>query len=191
MSSELNRIEGIVSELLLLTKPKEHDYRQKDVRAIIHDVIMLLESQANMNGVKIITRFDSDRTIIYCDENQIKQVIINFVKNGIEAMQNGGEMVIQVNRVGEEVVIKFSDQGCGIPEDKLAMLGQPFYTTKPKGTGLGLMISYGIIEHHKGTVSVMSKVGVGTTFVVKLPVLQHERPHVSRSRPRGNEENAI
>jgi PAS domain S-box-containing protein len=170
MASEIARIELILSELLMLAKPQAVHFERKNISLLIKDVVTLLDAQAHMNNVQIITEFDSDELFLKCEQNQLKQVCINFIKNAIEAMPNGGKLVIQVKNINkEELFIYFIDQGSGIPNHILSKLGQPFYTTKEKGTGLGFMISKRIIENHKGSVAISSVENKGTTIVVRLP----------------------
>lgn len=170
MLDELDRIEQIVSELLVLAKPQAIDFVENRLEPILQDVMMLLETQAIMNNVEIRTELLPDLKVL-CVENQLKQVFINVLKNAIEAMPSGGE--IQVSMLsGEErnVIVRFRDNGTGIPESKLAKLGEPFYSTKDKGTGLGLMVSYKIIENHQGTIRFESEEGKGTTVVISIPL---------------------
>jgi two-component system sporulation sensor kinase A len=169
MKEELNRIEIILSELLLLAKPQAAVFEQKDIRTLLLNVITLLDTQAIMNNVQIMSKFEADDLIIKCDANQIKQVFINLIKNAIESMPGGGEVFINAIRQGSRINVQVLDQGCGIPEDKLGMIGQPFFSTKEKGTGLGLMVSYSIIENHHGKISVNSRLSEGTSFTVTLP----------------------
>ena len=113
--------------------------------------------------------------MIMCEENQLKQVFINILKNSIEAMPNGGIIDIKVKAIErDKVSICFIDQGTGIPEDRIPKLGEPFYTTKEKGTGLGLMTSYKIIENHDGRLEISSKINEGTTVEVILPKVPSE-----------------
>lgn len=170
MSSEINRIEQILSELLMLAKPQAVHFAWKDVTVLIKDVVTLLGPQATLNNVQIITDFKTDIALIMCEENQIKQVCINFIKNAIDAMPDGGKLVIQlVSTADHELIIRFVDEGYGISEELISKLGQPFYTTKEKGTGLGFMVSKRIVENHQGTVSICSEIGKGTAIEVKLP----------------------
>jgi two-component system sporulation sensor kinase A len=170
MSSEIERIEMILSELLILAKPQMLHSERKDIRILLAQVTTLLESQAIMNNVQIVTEFETGITHILCDENQLKQVCINFLKNAIEAMPLGGTIVIQLKNTSEDrILLRFIDHGCGIPEQVLSKLGQPFYTTKEKGTGLGFMVSKKIIENHHGEVTVLSKENEGTTVEIFLP----------------------
>lgn len=170
MTSELARIELIVSELLVLAKPHSTFFQRRDLQTLIKHVVTLLETEAIMKNVQILTEVEPDIPPITCDENQLKQAFINFLKNGIEAMPQGGEIVIQAKRESDRVLILFCDQGCGIPKEKIARLGEPFFTTKEAGTGLGLMISNKIIENHQGSIRLTSQVGLGTTVAVTLPI---------------------
>jgi two-component system, sporulation sensor kinase A len=174
MESELERINNIVNEFLMLGKPQVMNFQHKDVSVLLKDVMTLLESQAILNNVKMISEFEPDIPLLYCDENQLKQVFINIIKNAIEAMPNGGEMKIQAKMQENNLLIRFIDQGCGIPKDRIAKLGEPFYSTKEKGTGLGLMVSYKIIEAHNGRINIESEVGQGTTVDIIFPISSTE-----------------
>lgn len=171
MEAEIERIELILSELLMLSKPQVVQYESTNISMLIRDIVILLEAQAIMNNVQIELDFDSDEIILKCEKNQIKQVAINFIKNAIESMPQGGKLVVQLRKQEDtELLIRFMDEGCGIPDYVLSRLGQPFYTTKEKGTGLGFMVSKRIIENHYGTVSVYSEENIGTTIEVLLPL---------------------
>ncbi|MFE8702846.1 PAS domain S-box protein [Cytobacillus sp. FJAT-54145] len=169
--NEINRIELILTELLSLAKPQKSKMIQCDIRKTLEHVTSLLEAEANMNSIEIIKKFDLEVPVILCDENQIKQVFINFIKNAMEAMSNGGSLKIEV-LLDDKIFIRFTDTGSGIPEEILSKIGQPFYTTKENGTGLGFMISKNIIENHNGTVKIISEVNKGTSVEVMLPLIQ-------------------
>jgi two-component system CheB/CheR fusion protein len=172
MTSELDRIETIINELLMLARPQMLHFEKKDVLVILQDVIMLLEGQAILNNVEIVTKFADDIPLINCVQNQLKQVFINIVKNGIEAMPQGGNLIIKVKLLEEsKILISFTDQGIGISEDRIPKLGDPFYSTKENGTGLGLMVSYKIIENHHGTITINSTVGKGSTFDIIIKIM--------------------
>ncbi|MDQ0896624.1 PAS domain-containing sensor histidine kinase [Paenibacillus sp. V4I7] len=170
MLAELDRINYIVSEFLVIAKPQAVSFEMKDLRKILQDVISLLDTQAILSDVQIHTTFDSDIPLINCEENQLKQVVINILKNAIEAMIDGGTIEILMKVDDDTIVIRFIDQGCGISEERIAMLGEPFYTTKEKGTGLGLMVSQKIIEAHHGSLHIKSQIGIGTTVDLILPL---------------------
>lgn len=169
MLSELERINLIVSEFLILAKPQAVHFQQKDIRLILNDVISLLDSQAHLCGIEFACKFSTEAITVHCEENQLKQVFINLVKNAIEAMPQGGLITLELSYVQYSVIIVISDEGEGIPEEMLPKLGEPFFTNKETGTGLGLMISQRIIEAHRGSLEIQSKVGSGTVVTIKLP----------------------
>jgi PAS domain S-box-containing protein len=169
MLEELGRIEEILNELLMLAKPQAVHFRLKNVDELLQQVVTLLSTQANLRNVEILVLQAAGQCFIHCDGNQIKQVFINMIKNAIEAMPQGGKITLETYTDARSVHISISDEGSGIPQEKLRLLGEPFYTTKEKGTGLGLMVSYKIIEHHGGSVGIRSEVGCGTTFHITFP----------------------
>ncbi|WP_246942922.1 PAS domain S-box protein [Bacillus pinisoli] len=170
MTDEISRIESITSELLMHAKPQAHSFKEEDVLEITDQVVVLLTSEALMSNVEIITNYDSIPPI-NCISNQIKQVLINVIKNAIEAMPKGGQLQIAVKKMSEEeICIRIADQGCGIPQEFLEEIGMPFYTTKEKGTGLGMMTTYKIVETHGGKINISSEENKGTTVEVYLPV---------------------
>ena len=167
--SELKRIESIITEFLVLAKPQAIHYERGDVAKIMQETVDLLSVQATMHNIQIEATYEQV-PLIYCEPKQLKQVFINILKNAIEVMPNGGTITVSVSRVEEGIRIAIRDEGSGIPKEKIKKLGEPFYTTKERGTGLGLMVSYKIIEEHHGRIDVESEVGVGTTFYITLPV---------------------
>lgn len=167
--SELNRIELILSELLMLAKPQETQFKKTNIVTLLQEVAMLLETQANMNSVFINEQHTDSNLFVYCDENQLKQVFINLFKNAIDAMSNGGKVSVSTQRERDKAIVSVRDEGEGISSDLIERIGEPFLTTKENGNGLGLMITYKIIEDHKGNILVDSEVGNGTTFIVELP----------------------
>ena len=174
MSDELDRIDGIVSELLMLTKPRVYELAYYDLRDVMRDTITLLETQANMHNIEINVTYEDGPLWVYCVESQVKQVFINVLKNAIEAMMHGGVIEVRLWRRMDQVHVQIKDEGPGISEEHLAKIGQPFYTTKENGTGLGLMVSYKIVDNHQGRMNVRSEVGKGTVFEIILPFRQPE-----------------
>lgn len=168
---ETERVEKIIQEYLQLARPSEPIFTETDPNQIITDVHALMKSFAKFNAVEIVTHLQSGLPKVYADMSQLKQVLINIVKNGIEAMNGSGKLEIKTRLSGEqEIEILVKDTGCGISKEILKNLGTPFLTTKQGGTGLGLMVSYKIIEKHGGRVRVGSEPGQGTEFIIILPV---------------------
>ncbi|MED3564382.1 PAS domain S-box protein, partial [Bacillus xiapuensis] len=166
---EIERVNTIVEDFMVLAKPKAVELEERNVIPVIKNVVSLLEFEARKKNVRL--HFDCDQEIIQieCDENRLKQVFLNFIKNGIEAMPNGGELYVKTLIHENNVQISIQDTGVGIPKEKLKNLGEPFFTTKKNGNGLGLMVSFKIIESHNGKVFVESEPNKGTTFNILLP----------------------
>ncbi|SMQ82062.1 PAS domain S-box-containing protein [Bacillus sp. OV166] len=166
---EIERVNTIVEDFMVLAKPKAVELEEKNVVPVIKNVVSLLEFEARKKNV--LLTFDCNHEIIQieCDENRLKQVFLNFIKNGIEAMPNGGELHVKTIIHDNNVQISIQDTGVGISKEKLKKLGEPFYTTKKNGNGLGLMVSFKIIESHNGKVFVESEPNKGTTFNILLP----------------------
>ncbi|HZG76692.1 MAG TPA: ATP-binding protein, partial [Paenibacillus sp.] len=172
--SEMSRIEMITNELLILAKPQAVKFAKKDIRFLMQQVVSFMDAQANMNNVLLQVDYGPSDLLVLCDENQLKQVFINFLKNAIEAMPDGGLMKIHMSRSASGVsTVRFTDQGSGMPEEVLEKLGEPFYTTKETGTGLGLMVTKRIVQQHGGDVRFSSKLGEGTTVELTLPLAGH------------------
>ncbi|MBP2239914.1 two-component system, sporulation sensor kinase E [Cytobacillus eiseniae] len=170
ISTELKRIESIINEFLLLAKPQSLKFFEKDVTKIMQETVDFLKAQAVLHNVQIISEYEKELPLIYCEPNQLKKVFINLIKNAIEVMPNGGNITVSMEISQDHFIhISIKDEGIGIPKNMLEKLGQPFYTTKEKGTGLGLMVTYKIIEEHKGFIQVESESGVGTEFHIYLP----------------------
>lgn len=170
MLSEVDRMNSIINELLIFSKPQPKVLKRNEIGALLYSVINLLEAQATMNGVQVYIEIHGDLPPICCSEVDIKQVFVNVLKNAIEATPNGGKIYIVAFEQLNELIIRIKDEGIGIPADNLHRLGEPFYTTKEQGTGLGLMMCYKIIHDHKGNLSIRSAVNQGTTVDIKLPV---------------------
>lgn len=149
--SELSRIELILSELLMLAKPQQNAVKERvNLKKIISEVTALLETQANLKGIFIKTDYEHDSMYINGDQNQLKQVFINLIKNAVESMPDGGTVHIIMTEDEYSVNVTVKDEGDGIPENVLKRIGEPFLTTKEKGTGLGLMVTFNLIKNHQG-----------------------------------------
>lgn len=173
ITSELSRIESIITEFLILARPQAIKYLKKDIGTIMKETIDLLNAQAILVNVQMKLSEEKDLPLLYCEPNQLKQVFINILKNAIEVMPTGGQIDVMIAQKDKNhLCVSIKDRGSGISEDKIKRLGQPFYTTKERGTGLGLMVSYKIIEEHRGSIEVQSIVGRGTTFQITLPINQ-------------------
>ncbi|QKS48195.1 PAS domain S-box protein (plasmid) [Paenibacillus cellulosilyticus] len=171
MLTELERINYIVGEFMVLSRPGQLSqlvsYR---IGRMLEDIVPIMDSQAILTNVIIQIDERPDVPNVLCDVNQIKQVLVNLMKNAIEAMPEGGTLRIQI-RTDEagDVLIEIVDQGVGIPQHVIDRLGEPFYTTKQSGTGLGLTVCFKIIQAHGGVLSLSSEAGEGTVAAIRLP----------------------
>ncbi|WP_350494544.1 ATP-binding protein [Cytobacillus solani] len=173
MEQEIERIDLIVNDLLLLGKPKNTQFQKSCLKEIIFYVISITKQQANEKNISLSVEMDESIPLIECVENQIKQVCINLIKNGLDSMDNGGMFKILLkHELKNEISISFIDQGCGINQSELNKLFTPFYTTKGDGTGLGLIVTKKIIEDHQGEIKIESELNRGTQVEVILPVVQ-------------------
>lgn len=168
--SELDRIQSVVNEFLVLAKPQAVNFTPRSLSPLLHQAVELLQTEALLNNVQITMELDATAAMVNCEENQLKQVFIHILKNAIEAMSSGGCITIQLQQIGDTLSVCIQDQGEGIDEERIPKLGEPFYTTKEKGTGLGLMISYKIIQAHQGRMKISSQRNMGTTVEISLPV---------------------
>ncbi|MFS0862549.1 ATP-binding protein [Fredinandcohnia sp. 179-A 10B2 NHS] len=169
MDAEIERINGIVGELLLLAKPKKINLEKTKLSILIDDVVILLNTQAILHNVQIHTEYYSREVYVNCEKNKLKQVFINLIKNGIEAIENGGIIEIKVEHQRQGIIVRIIDNGCGIRKEMLDKIGSAFVSTKEKGTGLGLMICHSIIHEHGGKLTIESENGKGTTVIMSLP----------------------
>ena len=170
--NETNRCKKIVKGLLDFARQTEPDKAISDINEVIEKSIDLISHQASMQSIKIEKKIKPKIPRIMIDKGQIQQVFINILLNAIEAMPQGGTLTISSGIEGQMITIGFADTGAGIPEENMRKIFDPFFTTKKqgRGTGLGLSVSYGIIERHRGRLDVKSRVEKGTTFIIKLPI---------------------
>jgi two-component system, NtrC family, sensor kinase len=170
------RADLIVKGLLSYSRQNSLSLDKQDILTIIDESLSLTEHEFHKKNLQLIRQYVPDLPKVSVDANQIKQVFINLLINGIDAMSEGGTFTINVKQIADTdneklLEISFNDTGQGIPEDKINKIFDPFYTTKAIGnTGLGLSISRGIIDRHGGTIHVESKIGQGTNMIIKLPI---------------------
>jgi two-component system NtrC family sensor kinase len=183
IAQSTERVRDIVKGLLDFSRQTQIRPELTDINDLVHKAMQLVENQALVKGVMLC--FDPEKNLPKrtLDVNQMQSVIINILINAIDSMDPGGHIIITTSltisteKQGKKgIEISITDTGCGIPQDQLDKLFEPFYTTKEvgKGTGLGLSVSYGIVERHGGTIRVRSKVGQGSTFIIWLPLEEHE-----------------
>ncbi|MBE2913768.1 ATP-binding protein [Anoxybacillus flavithermus] len=173
MLDEIERVNQIVTQLLVLAKPQMKAYKPLHLNDVIDYVIELFTYEAILQNVQI--KYEPRTTaIVYGDKNELIQVVVNVVKNALEAMPKGGVLTITTEDEDDRVHLVIEDTGKGIEQERLKHIGEPFYTLKEKGMGLGLTTSMKIVHEHKGTMHIESKVGEGTKVHIVLPLHKND-----------------
>jgi two-component system, sporulation sensor kinase E len=172
----VRRMNNIVTSLLTFSRDNKMAVRDTDIGRLIDEAIDAVKSKAVSNNVDLVKNRTCRNVVIKADEDKLRQVFINVLLNGIEAMSEGGDVSISMSkrRYQDEsrfIVVSFADRGQGITTEDMQKIFQPFFTTKECGTGLGLAISHKIIEAHGGRITIDSDKGVGTTVNIFLPEL--------------------
>ncbi|MFC1822766.1 PAS domain S-box protein [Thermodesulfobacteriota bacterium] len=166
---EVTRLEKLVTVLGDFTKEYQLVKRSTDINSVIKDVLKIMAGVSQSETYAFLEIFAPDLEEIDCDPDKLKQVFINIISNGLEAMADGGTITIETKKTRQGVEIQISDEGAGISDEELQHIFEPFYTTREKGSGLGLAISYKIVEAHDGDISASSLPGRGTTFFIHIP----------------------
>ncbi len=166
---EVRRLEHLVAELGDFTRALKLVKRSADINSVMKDVVKIMTAVYSADLFGFNESLSDEIGEIECDPDKLKQVFINIISNGFEAMDDGGFITIITEKAPSGIYIRISDEGPGIPELDLQHIFEPFYTTREKGSGLGLPISYRIIQAHDGDISAISRPGEGTTFIIWLP----------------------
>jgi signal transduction histidine kinase len=168
----------VVSQFLDYARPYRGELEPLDVNEVVRKTSQLVQPDAK---VELQVALDENLPRVRADAEQLRQVFLNLAINAVQAMPEGGKLTISSalrkrrGNAGAQVEVRFRDTGAGIPASELKNLFIPFFTTKEKGTGLGLPISQRIVENHGGAIEVRSRPGVGSTFTVVLPAVDKER----------------
>ncbi len=166
---EIERLEGLVNELLNFASPPDARLAPGDLATILRDTLFLMSKQFQNHQVRLHENIPETLPQPRMDSDRLKQAILNLLTNALDSMPKGGELWVDARRSSLGVELKIRDTGEGIPADRLALIFEPFYTTKGEGTGLGLSITHTIITSHGGRIEVQSRQGEGTEFSVYLP----------------------
>ncbi len=170
---EINRLDYIITQFLHAIRPTSPQLKLASLNDVVHKTLELLQPELDNRGLSLHTRLATQLPLTPLDPTQIQQVLVNLIKNALQAMTRGGTLTLQTGEGADGVWVSVADTGGGIPQEQINRIFEPFYTTKKKGTGLGLMIVQRIVRAHGGRIELESQVGRGTTFRVWLPL--HER----------------
>ncbi len=173
IAAQADRCREIIRSLLDFSRPRKPQVRPADINAVLRECLALLQGQAMFHNIEIVTDLAVDLPVATVDPAQVQQVLMNLIINAAEAMEGAGRLRLATRFVPTERTVEASicDTGHGIQPGDLDRIFDPFFTTKGigRGTGLGLSISYGIVKEHRGTITVDSQVGRGSTFTVRFP----------------------
>ena len=170
---EITRLDYIITQFLQAIRPAPLQLKLAPLNDVVEKTLELLRPELENRGLTVKVRLARQLTATPIDATQMQQVLVNLIKNAMQATSRGGTLTLQTGEGSDGVWVSVADTGGGIPQEQLARIFEPFYTTKKKGTGLGLMIVQRIIRAHGGKIEVESRVGQGTTFRIWLPL--HER----------------
>ena len=170
IAEEVIRLENILENVLNFTRLPRPNPQENDLNALILQIGEQVQYEMSQQGIEIISNLHKDVPKFEFDQEQIKQVLFNLLRNSQQSMPEGGTIAIETYLDGKDALVTVSDNGSGIPSDALEMIFNPFYTTKEHGTGLGLAISQRIIHEHGGDIKVFSEVNKGTVFKIHLPL---------------------
>jgi two-component system NtrC family sensor kinase len=175
IAEETARCTQIVKGLLEFARQNPPQKTHTNINDIIERTTQLLENQASFQNVRIVKDLDPGLPVIKLDRNKIQQVFWNLLLNACEAMPRGGQLTISDSLSADKnwIEVRVADSGVGIPKENVNRLFDPFFTTKSSGTGLGLAVTYGIIQQHDGKIEIKSEVGRGTVFILSFPVEDH------------------
>ena len=177
IEEHVERARKVVHNMLGYARRMEPRLEDVDINKTLDQTIALLDNYARINNIEIRTDFRPDLPIIASDQSQLQQVFLNLINNAIDAIGKDGLIEIKIRLIGSQIYIKIMDNGPGIRENQQKKVFDPFFTTKHagKGTGLGLWVSYNIMEKLGGSISLRSQVGKGSTFTVQIPVVTPEK----------------
>ena len=172
---EINRANDLIYEFLDVTKPYERKKEEISLNKLVENIAILYEGETSLQNVQLVYDTSSENPLVFGNRKQLKQVLMNIIKNALEAITDNkneyGHVHISVESKDEYASIIIKDNGCGIDEDTIQKLFMPFYSTKKTGTGIGLGICKNIIEEHDGSLNVCSTPGKGTNITINLPIL--------------------
>lgn len=178
INDEIEGVNRIISEFLFLSKPRETELIEISMYDIFESIKSMVTTGSLVNGVDVEIDLCKEERYLFCDESQIKQVILNLCKNAVEAMSEVKNPKLRIetgfDEYENEMYIKVIDNGKGMTEEDLKKVGTPFFTTKESGTGLGISVCHNIMKEHNGRLEIYSSLGEGSTFVVVMPCIEDE-----------------
>lgn len=182
IGSEIRRLDRVVQTLVDFTRPMELRLTPIDLKRLLDDIVMLATPDAEKHGVHIVENFEEETLPVKVDVDLVKQAVLNIMINGMQAMSaKGGNLTISTRREREDAVVEIADEGGGIPDNIREKIFNLYFTTKSGGSGIGLPMSYRVMQLHNGSMEFHSVVGVGTTFKLLFPLAEPVRESAATS----------
>ena len=167
---EIRRVNDIIEQFLTLSRPFQLNLKESSLQDLCHHLVTLFQEEASSLGIRLQAQISPDMPHLAIDPEKLTQALINIMRNGMQAMGQGGLLRVEAKSLKEGLEVTISDSGSGIPPERMEKIFNYYYTTKEKGVGLGLPIAHRIIEAHGGQLKIESRAGVGTKVTVTLPV---------------------
>ena len=175
LDEEIDHLNGIAVDFLFAVRPMNVELKLGSVNDTVQDLVTFLSPEAEEKHIVISEELESFLPRVEIDDRYFRQCLLNIAENAFSAMPEGGKLTLSTYLDGDSVVVRIEDTGCGMEQEQLATIFEPYFTTKASGTGLGLTVVYKVIKEHKGDIFVSSDPGHGTAFTIKLPVPSTER----------------
>jgi signal transduction histidine kinase len=171
---EVLKLEKLMDSIVHFSKESRYAFSSEDINSIIEDALIFFEEDFKKNEIAVVRDLFPNMPKIEVDRQQLKLVFNNLMTNAIQAMVKGGVLTVKTHLENSWIIAEVNDTGGGIDPKLISNIFNPFYTTKEKGTGLGLAITHTIITNHKGIIEINNNIGVGVTFIIKLPLAHKE-----------------
>lgn len=174
IDAEIHRLDRVVQTLVDFSRPVELQLREQDLRLVVGDVLALAAEEFSTHDVTLVSRLPAEPLMAKIDSDLLKQAVLNVVLNGAQAMQQGGRLEVALEDDGKTALLRIGDEGPGIPDEIREKIFDLYFTTKSGGSGIGLAMTYRILQLHHGSVDVQSKQLRGTEFLLRIPLVAAE-----------------
>jgi len=187
IDAEIHRLDRVVQMLVDFTRPVELQLREQDLRSVINDVLALAAEELSTHDIALVSQMPPNPLMANCDADLLKQAALNVIQNGAQAMPEGGTLEVSLAEDRKFAVLRISDQGAGIPDEIKDKIFDLYFTTKSGGSGIGLAMTYRIVQLHHGSIEVQSKLDRGTEFLLRIPLAATEwvRRHLHSAGAQG------
>jgi signal transduction histidine kinase len=174
IDSEIHRLDRVVQTLVDFSRPVELQLREQDLRPVINDVLLLATEEFSTRNVSLACSMTPKPLVAKIDADLLKQAVLNVIQNGAQAMAQGGKLMVTLEEEGKMGVLRIRDEGPGIPDEIREKIFDLYFTTKNGGSGIGLAMTYRVLQLHYGSVEVQSKAGCGAEFILRIPLAATE-----------------